>query len=462
MYFSSITFMYFFLPLFMIVYAITRPKHRAKILILGSCFHVFWQNALGLIPLAVTVLLAYIGGILIYNFKDHDRKSKIVLFSSILINVLIFLAFSFRLYNAENAVFDFVGEHAGHRLFTAFGVGIYTLHSISYCVDVYLKRLKPELNFFAVCAYVSFLPVLICGPILRYKDISETIKKPIINSTNLSDGILTLLRGLAEKVILANQLGVFWREITSLSSSEMPLITAWLGMIIFGLWFYYEFQGLCHMAKGFALMLGFEINSNFNLPFVKFSLTDFVKSFNTSLYKWTNDYVYKPLCRNRVIKIFSVVNVFILAFISALWYGFSINFLVWSIFITLFLWLENISQNVLAKLPIILRYISTHLILLFSWSLFSGKTLTSSFSYMKAFFRGGASSENGMSWYFISSSAFIIALCILFATPIFDFLQKKLDNSSVSVVTIIKPAIILALLLLSTAFMYTGSALSLF
>lgn len=454
-------FLYFFLPVFMGIYCLTRPKHRAKTLVLGSACFIAWAQPLGLINLAVSAFSAYVGGIVIYNFRESKAKSRAVLAACAVVNAAMFFAFAYSNYCPVDIVSGLIGRMEQHRLYTAFGAAVYTLHAISYCADVYKGAFQPENGFFNVCAYVGFMPSLTCGPILKYADIADTVTAPSIKSSLMSDGIMLFLRGLAEKVILANLLCGFWRDMHSAGADRLSAPAAWLGALIFGFWFYYEFQGFSHMARGFSAMLGFDIKPNFDLPFAKSTLKRFILSFNTSLVGWLGEYVYRPLCgigkKTRLTRICAILFVSLL---MGMWYGFGRNTILWSLFIAVFVCIEDCLEKPLSHLPLALRSILMQIIVIISWALLSGVTLSDSFEYLKIMFGGGNTVENGLTWYFAKTSLCVMILCIIFASPLFAFIQKKLGSIKTGVVTAAKSAIILALMILDTAFMLAQTGMS--
>lgn len=443
------------------IYGITRPKHRSEILVLGSACFIAWAQPLGLINLAVSALSAYIGGIVIYNFRENKAKGRAVLALCSVVNGAMFFAFAYSNYCPVDIFSGLTGTDGQFRLYTAFGVGVYTLHSISYCADIYRGRYQPDGGFFHVCAYVGFMPSLTCGPIVRYSDVADTISAPSIKSGLLSDGILLFLRGLAEKVILANQLGGFWKDISSVGAARLSAPAAWLGALIFGFWFYYEFQGFSHMARGFAAMLGFDIKPNFDLPFSKSSLKGFILSFNTSLVSWIGDHIYQPLYgMGKKTRFSQIRNILFVSLLMGMWYGFGRNTILWALLVAVLVCVEDCLDKQLQHLPAVIRVVLMQLIILVSWAVLSGLSLSDSMGYLIAMFGGGNAIDNGLTWYFVKTSAFVLALCIIFASPLFGFIQKKLGSIKTGVITAAKPAIILALMILNTAFMLAQHGMS--
>lgn len=450
--FSSVFFLYFVLPVFFAVYALLKPRFRRAALSVGSCLFVAWQTPFGLIPMAVSVLTAYLGGIFIGNLNHKKNKSRAVLVAAIVINAAVFLCFAKSAYNGAG-LFQLLSD-GSLKLFAAFGVSVYTLQSISYCADVYSGDIQPQTAFFKVFAYVTFMPCLTCGPLLRYSDVAQTLEAPVIKSALLSDGILLFLSGLAEKVIIADQLAVFRRDICSVGFEKTSAVTAWLAAVIFGFWFYYEFQSFSHMARGLAMMFGFELRRNFEMPFMKLSVTEFFRSFNTSLHDWISRYIYSPLGgKVEGSVVLSLKNILLAALFMGLWYGFGMNYIIWALYIALICAVELLLGGRLERLPKIFRFIAVHILLIIGWALLSGKNVAESFSWISAMFGENVADAAGLSAYFIKSSAAVLVLCIVCASPIFRFIENRLDNEKITVITAAKPAMILALMILCTAFM---------
>lgn len=450
--YSSVFFLFFFLPVFIGIYAIANARHRVKILILGSAAFIAWASPWGLINLAVSVLSAYLGGIFIYNLRDSKARSRAALWSCISLNVIMFIIFADGLF----------GEALERSFYAAFGICVYAFHSISYCADVYMKKIEPDVQFSSVCAYVGFMPSLARGPLLKYEELSQQLRAPSIKSDMLSDGIMMFLIGLAEKVILADQLETLCRDIFSLQTNEMSSMTAWLGAIIFGFRFYYEFQSFSHMARGFALMLGFEIKPNFDFPYSKLSVTDFLKCFNVSLIGWINDYIYQPLGGNKRTVPMLLRNIFLSVTAMSLWYGFGLNFLFWALYLLVFVIAETFMKKKLQRIPMVIRFISVNVIMLVGWAVLFEKNLFASLKYIGVMFSGGIFLVDELSLYFAKNSAVILLICIIFASPLLKFMHSRSDSVKSIAVTASKPAIILALMILCTAFMLFGNSASAF
>ncbi|WP_124098014.1 MBOAT family O-acyltransferase [Ruminococcus sp. Marseille-P6503] len=456
MIFSSILFLYFFLPVFMGIYGLAKPKHRAKALALGSCFFTAWENPWGLINLAVSGICAYIGGILIYNFRENRRKSGAAMIICAAVNAAMLVFFSYSGYDRTSLIGAALGRDTVLP-FSAFGVSVYTLHSISYCADIYRGSLEPDIKFSCVFSYTAFIPSMVCGPVVRYKELSESLKAPRITSGKLSDGILLFMFGLFEKTAVSDRLGFLWKDMTSAGAESMQLETAWLGLLIFGFWFYFEFLGFSHMARGFALMLGFELKPNFKLPFTEKTIIGFASSFNISLNRWAKDYIYDSFTKNKDSRVINSAKLLLCAAAVGLWYGTGVNFILWSVFTALLILAESGLKNILSRIPSAVRFIMTQLSVLLSWSVLSGKDLHSTFGYIRALFRLEAVSGGDTVWYWLKSSFVLIVLCMLLASPLMKLLNSKLRDLKFDVISFSKPMIILALLILCTAFMVSGN-----
>ncbi len=446
----------------MCIYAITKAKHRSKILILGSAYFIWTFSPFGLINVAVSALTAYMGGILIYNYREVKKVKKGILIGCVVLNVIMFLGFAYSNYNPLDVFSGLTCGTTQYRLYTSFGVCVYTLHSISYCVDIYRAEYKPETKFSVVCAYVGFMPSLTRGPILNFGDIKDTLVEPAIKSEMLSDGIVMFLWGLAEKVILANQLSVFWHELTAVGIKNMSIILVWIAMFVFAFWFYYEFQSFSHMARGFSLMLGFEIQKDFEFPFAKKSVREVVKSLNISVYKWVDRYVYRSLGGGERKNIVTFRNVFVCALIMSAWYGFGLNFMLYGAFLAVIICIEMLLEKWIDRAIKPIRILFTNLVMLIAMALFAGKDFGQGFLFVRRMFSSGTGVGVGLSGYFIKSTAFLIIVCIILATPLVEYLRKKFDNTKMGMYTVLKPVIILALLIFCTAYMSAETTVSYF
>ncbi len=422
----------------MAVYAVCRPHRRAAVIAAGGVAVCAWGSLWGALLLTLSAAAAYTGGILINNFKEKRGISKLILTVCCVINGIIFLLFSRSLYSPPDMI------PMSEKFFRAVGASVYTLHSISYCADIFRGRYAAQIRFSEVFAFVGFMPCLNCGPILRYDEISETLDAPKIRSDLLADGILLYLYGLSEKIIIADRLAALQEEIRSMGAERVSAPTAWLGAAVFGAWFCFELSGFFHMARGFALMLGFELKKCYIPPLGSYELKSCLTGINPSLSEWLYDYIVLPL------KGKAVPAALAAAVAGGLWYGTSRSFLVWSVMAAAVIALETLLKKPLGYLPKVLRVMLVISAAVICGGVLSGGSYEEGILWLGAMFGSNPTSTENTTWYFLRSYAPTLIPAVLLLTPLPEKFTSRFGQQFIPAA---RPAIILALLILCTSFM---------
>ena len=449
----SIEFLYFFIPVFMGLYAAAGVKRRRAVFLLGTAALLLWISPLGLIPLTLCTLFSYVFGRLIGSAEKSGAK-KLWLFLAVLVNAAAFLLFFRSNYINADITSVVTGGKGVIKLFSAYGAGVFTLHGISYCTDVYRGDIKAEKNFLLTAQYISFFPSLACGPLLRFGDMSEQLRKPVITSDKLAEGIKIMLIGFVEKLLLSNSMFQVWQHIRAVNVQNLSAVCGWLGMIAFSFSFYYELRAYSHIAKGLGLMTGFDIPDNFDLPFMSAGLNEFIKRFCMTLYQWLKDYVYRPLSR-RSDKL-SLPAMFVAVMIGSMWFGFGRRTLIWAAFICLVLGIEYILKKVLIVIPGAVRCAVMNIVYLIGLPFLAFGNISDACGYIIAMFGGGSFAGDVLALYVVKTSAVMFIICAFFATGIGRFLKKRIDAMSSNITVIIQPLITIGFLLLCTAFLVGG------
>lgn len=454
----SIGFIYFFLPVFMAVYALLKPEHRWFPAVCAGALFVAWVDIRGLIPMAISVFSGYFGGLLIDKFRKSKRKKRLILIFSVLLNIAAFLMFAYSNYDLADFVSGYALTASKLRLFTAFGVSVYPLHSISYCADIYMEKYSCQRSLPLVAQYITFFPCLTAGPLVRYSDIEETLKNPMISSEKISGGIELFLMGLAKKLILGNVAYGIWCSVRELNVSGISAVTAWVGIICFSFSFYYEFSGFSSMARGVSLMMGFELPENMKKPFASASFYDFINNFNCSVYSWFYTYVKLPLSKETDSKSRNFIAMLVMTVLMSMWYGFGLRTLTFGLFILLMVCLEKLLKKPLSALPLSLRCVLLNFTYLIGIPLLAMKNPAEGISYILAMFGFNKISGDMQAIYLLKTSFITILLCTLFSSNAAKFFSKKIKNVNQSVLSIASPVYTILLLLLSTAFISAGKA----
>ena len=392
MVFSSVIFLFFFLPLFLIVYHFIDHKYKNGFTLLSSLLFYAWGSPdFLLIALASIVIDFFI--IKQMDTLEEGRKKLIFLWLSILLNTLILLYFKYANFFIEN-VNQVLVQWVDHpikwtKIILPIGISFYTFQKISYSVDIY-KKVKPPLQKLTDYAlYIMLFPQLIAGPIVRYKEIAEQITKRVHdNHHEKLIGVFRFSIGLAKKMLIANVVGKEADAIFALNSIDISSTQAWIGIICYTFQIYFDFSAYSYMAIGLGKMMGFSFPENFNSPYTSKSITEFWQRWHITLGSWMRDYLYIPLGGNRVkskLRLYS--NLWIVFLISGLWHGASWNFIVWGAFHGTFLVLDRLFLlRFTSKLPSFFSILLTFFISINGWVLFRAESLSDAASYFKSMY----------------------------------------------------------------------------
>lgn len=453
----SIEFLYFFLPVFMGLYAIAGTRSRPAVFLLGTAVLTLWLSPRGLAPMAVCSASSYAFGRLIEKASDRKRLKRLWLVLSVTTNAAAFVLFFRSNYLTADIAQIFTGKSENFKLFTAWGAGVFTLHGISYCADVYRGEINSERSFLLTAQYICFFPCMTCGPLLRFRDISDTLHKPEISSAKLAEGIKLLLLGFVEKLLLSDSMYELWQHINSVNADSLSAVCAWLGIIAFSFSFYYEYRAFSDIARGLGLMTGFELPENFGQPFMSCGFNEFIKRFCSTLYQWVRDYIYAPLRRRKGNnEKLSLWAMFLSVFIACMWFGSGRRTLLFAAFICLMLGLEFILKKVLVIIPNAVRCAVMNIMLLLGSPLFAFPDAEKAAEYIMSMLGAGKFSGDVLAIYVVKTSTVMLLICVFFATNIGRLIKKKITSANSSIAVVVVPLIEIGFLLLCTAFMAGG------
>ena len=449
MLFSSIPFLYYFLPAVLLVYFAVPKWAKNAVLLLSSLVFYGWGEPKYVILMAATIVAFYICGLGIGGAKKETAK-KVWLVVSIAIGIVLLTVFKY----ADFFIQSFASVTGLSlpllKLALPIGISFYTFQCMSYAADVYRGTAAAQKNIITFGAYVALFPQLIAGPIVRYVDVARELEN---RSTTLDDamaGIRRFLVGLGKKILLANQLGLLTE--TFRASTEKSILFHWLYAIAFMLHIYFDFSGYSDMAIGLGRIFGFHFIENFNYPYLSKSVTEFWRRWHMSLGSWFRDYVYIPLGGNRVSKARWVFNILVVWMLTGLWHGASWNFVLWGLLFAVVLLIEK-WLPALQKLPSVLRRAYVLLIVMLSFVLFNAQTLSQAAADIAGLFAGlpFATQE---SLYCLRSYAVVFAVSLVGATPLPKQLAERIPEK---VSAVLEPAALIALLLTCTAYLVDGS-----
>lgn len=454
MVFSQLTFLYYFLPIVMIVYFFASDKIRNVLIFITGLLFYAWGEPFYVCLMLLSTAIDYTAGRLMAKYDDDNKKRKICLIVSVCMNVGLLAIFKYSdfLIDSFNGVFGtsvtnpvvLVNKALNSlyplglnekRVELPIGISFYTFQSMSYTIDLYLRNIKVQKSFLNFASYVSLFPQIVAGPIVRYEDVANELESRTVNIAKISAGIGLFVKGLAKKVLLANNIGMVWTQIKAMDYSTISVATAWLGIIAFAFQIYFDFSGYSDMATGLGKMLGFEFPKNFDHPYISKSISEFWRRWHITLGSWFRSYVYIPLGGNRNGNFKTYRNLFITWALTGLWHGASWNFILWGLFFGVLIIIERLGfGKILEKLPSAVSMLYTFVMVLFGWVLFDTDTLADAGRYYAAMFGAGGSLVDSYARYTIASNAVMLTLCILISgglgSRLISFCEEKNKRAS--------------------------------
>jgi Predicted membrane protein involved in D-alanine export len=458
MLFSSIIFLYYFLPVVLAAYFIVPKKHmkaRNIILLIASLIFYSWGEPVYVFLMIYSAFFNYFMALEIYKEKRKGGSGKRNMLFTLIVNLFILCFFKY-----FGFLMDTINGILGTNLhYTALalpiGISFYTFQALSYILDVYHDRTKPQMSLLKFTMYLSLFPQLIAGPIVKYRDVADQLEDRTITLEKFGDGVVRFIFGLGKKVLLANNLGALHAAILALPDSQVSIVTYWIGMIAYTLQIYFDFSGYSDMAIGLGKMFGFEFMENFNYPYISKTITEFWRRWHISLSTWFREYLYIPLGGNRVTVPRHLLNLMIVWSLTGLWHGASWNFVVWGLYYGVLLILEKYVYGAyLEKVPEWAQHVYAMLIVMIGWVFFSSTNLTVALHYIGVLFGAGAFPlANMQTLYLLRTNFILLALSAVISTPE-PLAQFKLLCKNMKIPGII---IIFVILILSTAYLIYSS-----
>lgn len=457
MLFSSIVFLFTFLPAVMILYYLLPVRFRNVILLLASLVFYAWGEPVYLFLMLLSILFNYFSGLDIARNLQDKRAAKRSLVFNLIINLAVLGFFKY-----EGFVLDTLNgilpvHISYHALPLPIGISFYTFQILSYIIDVYRGNVKVQTNLPNFALYVTMFPQLIAGPIVQYADVDEQLASREISRTKFGEGSMYFIRGLAKKVLLANTSGMIFTEVSGLAKDNIAVMTAWLGAFAYMFQIYFDFSGYSDMAIGLGKMFGFEFNMNFNYPYVSKSITEFWRRWHISLSSWFRDYVYIPLGGNRVSKIKHIRNLLIVWFLTGLWHGAAWNFVAWGLYYGVILIIEKyLLSPVLDRLPDVVRHIYSIVLVVIGWVLFFSSSFGQAADYIRVMFGAGAHGfADRESMYLLTSNLILWLILIFGSTPLVHFRYEHMLRTKKWNTTIINSVVYVALFIVCIAYLVT-------
>lgn len=456
MIFSSIPFLFYFLPCVLLLYFAAPRKLKNTVLLLTSIIFYAWGEPRFVLVMLLTVLQGYIFGILIEKSGGRRAKVYLAVSAAISLGMLGYCKYADFFIENFNAVTGLSVPLL--RVTLPIGISFYTFQILSYIADVYRGSVPAQRNPINLAAYIAMFPQLIAGPIVRYADISVQLNDRKHSFAKCALGIRRFILGLGKKVLIANTLG----ELCSIfkGSEDKSVIFFWMYALACTLQIYFDFSGYSDMAIGLGKIFGFDFSENFNYPLISKSATEFWRRWHISLGSWFRDYVYIPLGGNRVKKIRWLCNLMIVWFLTGFWHGAEWNFIIWGLFFGILLILEKLALMKILEKTGILQYIYIVPVVLLSFVLFDASSLSGAWFYIRSMFgAGGFPVVSTESLYYLKSYCGILVISVLGATPLVSAGIKRLREreSFARVLNIAEPMVLLLLMLVITGYIVDGS-----
>ena len=466
MLFSSLEFLFLFLPVTLILYFALPKRGRNTVLLISSLVFYAWGGPPFLILMVLTVLMDYGFGRLIYRFRDAARAKKRILVLAIVANLLLLAFFKYTDFLIESlARIPAFSDLKPLGITLPIGISFYTFQALSYVIDVYRGDAEVQRNPFRFGLYVSLFPQLIAGPIVRYKDVDAELSDRSHTLSNAANGFITFTVGLAKKVLLANSFGELWQNAYRMPGNEQSVLMAWFGIAAFALQIYFDFSGYSDMAIGLGRMFGFHFLENFAYPYTARSITEFWRRWHISLSTWFREYVYIPLGGNRKGSARTYLNLLVVWALTGIWHGASWNFLLWGLYYFLLLVLEKaFFGKLLDRLPRAVGHIYAIFMILIGWLIFAfdGSDTALLFSdgvayFLRMFGVGSAGFVSGVDLYEILRNGILIVIAVIACLPMPRRLYYRLYGRHSGGMQIFSLVAVLFLLVLSTAYLVDSS-----
>ena len=452
MIFSSITFLFYFLPILLAIYYIVPHKLKNIILLIASLGFYAYGEPKYVIVMIISIFATYIFGILMGKYEKHK---KLFLALSICVSIGLLIYFKYTNFIIQNINLWLSNKIDFIYVVLPIGISFYTFQLISYIIDVYRGEAKVQKNILKLAMYISLFPQLIAGPIVRYTTIEEQIEKREYSFEKFANGVRRFIIGLGKKVLIANVLG----ELNSafLGSNDTTVLFYWLYAISGMLQIYFDFSGYSDMAIGLGKMFGFTFLENFNYPYIATSITDFWRRWHISLSSWFRDYIYIPLGGNRVSKIKWLRNILIIWLLTGLWHGAAWNFILWGLYFGILLIIEKVFlSKYLEKLPKVLRHVYTLIIVMISFVIFNGESTAQIMQNIGGLVGINSSAVVSLeSLYHLKSYLVVLLVAFVGATPI---LKNSANKEKIhKIMNCVEPIFLLLILTICTSYIIDGS-----
>jgi alginate O-acetyltransferase complex protein AlgI len=428
MVFSSVVFLFIFLPIILLIYFIVPKRFRAirnSVLVIFSLIFYAYGEPKYISIMLLSILVNYIFG---YT-TEYTKYKKVSVLLAVIINVGILGYFKYTNFLIMNFNSIFNSDIAIQKIVMPIGISFFTFQGLSYVLDIYKGAAKAQKNPLNVMLYISLFPELLSGPIVRYQTIESQISSRDENAEDFVSGIVRFMIGLAKKMLLANQVAIIADQIFALKASELTVPLAWLGAISYSLQIYFDFSGYSDMAIGLAKVFGFHFLENFNYPYISKSISEFWRRWHISLSTWFKEYIYIPLGGNRVSNMRYFRNIFVIWMLTGIWHGAAWSFVFWGLYFGCIIALEKfVLGDLLKKLWKPVQHLYALFFIIIGWVIFRSPTLSAGFNFIKVMlgFSGNWGTDQ-LLVYYLHDYIIILLVAIVAALPVKDYFIKKIS-----------------------------------
>ncbi len=453
MVFSSLLFLFIYLPAVLAIYYITPLKWRNLMLLIANLIFYGWGEPVYIVIMFVSIFIDYTHGLLVEKYRDSDRKARTFVASSMVFNLLLLFFFKY---------YDFLADSLrGVPLFAGLprlgvplpiGISFYTFQTMSYTVDVYRGQARAQKSIVNFGTFVTLFPQLIAGPILQYRDLDEQLTHRDHTAAQFASGVRVFIVGLSKKVLLANNIGMLWDVYRAMPASALTTAGAWLGVIAFTFQIYFDFSGYSDMAVGLGRMFGFEFMRNFEYPYISRSITEFWRRWHISLGSWFRNYLYIPLGGNRRGKGRTYLNLLIVWAATGIWHGASWNYLIWGLYFCALLIIEKaFLLQWLEKAPRVVSYVYALFFIVVGWAIFGIEEGAALMNYLRAmFFSAAGGLCSAADGYHLMNYAILLPVMAVASTPLGARLCGRVNGKALRVAI---PLLMALALVLCTAYL---------
>ena len=455
MVFSSLTFLFYYLPCVLAVYFIVPLHWRNAVLLLVSLFFYGWGEPIYISIMVLSILIDYVHGMLVEKHRENDKKARRFVAQSVVFNLLLLGFFKYYDFFAANLSLIPGVQIPQLGLSLPIGISFFTFQTMSYTIDVYRQDAPVQRNLLTFGTFVTMFPQLIAGPIVKYKTVAAELNARTHSAEEFASGVQLFVIGLSKKVLLANSIGALWdKTLLFQQAGTMTVFGGWMGLAAYSFQIYFDFSGYSDMAIGLGRMFGFHFEPNFDHPYLSGSVTEFWRRWHMSLTSWFREYVYIPLGGNRGGTAKTLRNIVIVWFLTGFWHGAGWTFILWGLYFALWLILEKfVLRDVLKKTPAWIKHFYTLVVVAVGWGLFAIEDLGQCLSYLFTCFGGGTlwSATDG---YLLRSYGITFLVLALSSTLLGKRVWAALPERGRRIAF---PVLMIGALLLCTAYLVDGS-----